>query len=790
MKIKYKFLIIGAFISLACGPDLPIYEFYSLFYNDTAANEKYKDYSYGGNNIYLNYNDYYDDPELKDDDLVHDAIMQSWVDYTGNKFKIDAVNLGFGGNKDFILKLDKIGKKNAAKYMGFYNECKSILISELPYDEEEQKKIKLSATQFYSNAKPLLAAEPDPFLIERYLYLMSRLDIKTNEKTDFVELYKKYESKLDQKSPLYPLLKSNYAGSLRKTGNLSEAFYLFSQIFHDYPSQANRAFRSIADYKIPYSSDVDKLCKNEAEKANVYALMSLQPKIDGLPFIQKIYNAKPDYDNLDLLFNREINKMEQMYFSTKKKRFDYWEKNKDQSKAGGTQLKKLHEFADNVIKENKRDLSFWHLSNSYFHLLNNNAASARQSLGLASPNKKINARQIEALGLCIDLNDPLIKDDASIAKLIGRIKPLRQIKRMEDASMLLHCGELLRSKLSIAQSTKIESKSSIFSGCNKTKEVKVDYSQGNKARLFAIELLTSFQSDSMSYALFGQERQVVYDRTKLDYLEAFEMGFLNNPPTNAIDQGLYSAIELDKDGFYKALGRKYVLARNFEKAALAYSKLSKEGLASLDYYNSSNGNDPLLQLQRKIPNASAYCKEIAESKKLAESGNEEAILKYATHLYNVSYYGNAWLLSKSYKSSSEPKDQREYPTGWSDDYMAEQYYTLTDINQLISQSKIKDKELQAKLAYLQLYMEPAKLNIAYHKLRNAYWNTYPEYNEENNSAYEKWEKEGTAMDDKHNSEYTALMTKLFNVYYLKYKETAYGNKVIRECVTIHEYIGD
>jgi hypothetical protein len=790
MKIKYRFLIIGAFIALACGPDLPIYEFYSLFYNDLAATDKNKDYSYGRNNIYLSYNDYYDDPEQEDDDLVHDAIIQSWVDYTGNKIKRDEVNLGFGGNKDFVLQLDKIGKKNAAKYMEFYNESKSTLLTEVPYEQAEQKKIEQSASQFYSSAKSLLANETDPFLIERYLYLMSRLDMKTNEKTDFVQQYKKHESKLDQKSPIYPLLKSNYAGSLRKIGNLSESFYLFSQIFHDYPNQANRGFRSIADYKIPYSSDVDKLCKNEAEKANVYALISLQPKIDGLPFIEKIYNAKPDYDNLDLIFNREINKMEKMYFSTKKKRFEYWEKTNDQTKAGSTQLKKLQEFAEKVIKENKRDVSFWHLSNSYFHLLNNNAEAARQSLGLASPNKKINARQVDALGLYIDLNDPLIKDDASIAKLIGKIKPLRQIKRMEDASMLLHCGELLRSKLSIAQSPKIESKSSFFSGCNKSKAVDVDYSLENKARLFAIELLTSFQRDSMTFALFGQGRQVVYDTTKLDYLEAFEMGFLNRTPTNAIDQSLYAAMELDKDGFYKALGRKYVLARNFDKAALAFSKLSKEGMASLDYYNSSNGNDPLLQLQRKIPNASAYCKEIAESKKLAESGNEEAILKYATHLYNVSYYGNAWLLSKSYKSSSEPKDQREYPTGWTDDYMNERYYTLTDINQLISQSKIKDKELQAKLAYLQLYMEPAKLNIAYHKIRSAYWNTYPEYNEENNSAYEKWEKEGTIMEAKHNSEYAALMTKLFNVYYLKYKETAYGNKVIRECATIHEYIGD
>jgi hypothetical protein len=790
MKIKHRLLILGAFIALACGPDLPIYEFYSLFYNDLAANEKNKDYSYGRNNIYLNYNDYYNDPELKDDDLVHDAIIQSWVNYTGNKIKSDAVNLGFGGNKNFILQLDKIGKKNAAKYMAFYNECKSNLLSELPYEEVEQKTIEQSASQFYSNAKSLLANETDPFLIERYLYLMSRLDMKTNEKTDFVQQYKKHESKINQKSPIYPLLKSNYAGSLRKSGNLSEAFYLFSQIFHDYPSQANRAFRSIADYKIPYSSDVDKICMNEAEKANVYALIALQPKIEGLPFIEKIYNAKPDYGNLDLIFNREINKMEKMYFSTKKKRFDYWEKTDVQTKAGSTQLKKLQEFADKVIKENKRDVSFWHLSNSYFHLLNNNAAAARQSLGLASPNKKINARQIDVLKLYIDLNDPLIKDDASIAKLIEKIKPLRQIKRMEDASMLLHCGELLRSKLSIAQSPKVESKSSIFSGCNKTKAVDVDYSQENKARLFAIELLTSFQRDSMTYALFGQSRQVVYDTTKLDYLEAFEMGFLNKTPANAIDKSLYASMELDIDGFYKALGRKYVLARNFDKAALAFSKLSKEGMASLDYYNSSNGNDPLLQLQRKIPNASEYCKAIAESKKLAESGNEQAILKYATHLYNVSYYGNAWLLSKSYRSTSEPKDQREYPTGWTDDYMNERYYTLTDINQLISQSKIKDKEIQAKLAYLQLYMEPAKLNIAYHKLRSAYWNTYPEYNEENNSAYEKWEKEGTAMDDKHNSEYTALMTKLFNVYYLNYRETAYGNKVIRECATIHEYIGD
>lgn len=785
---KYaKLIILGTFVMMACGPYLPFHEFYSLFYNDVASPDKNKIYNYYSNNYY-DYNDYYNWEELKEgEDSVLVAMNYEWEKYTKGKIKALVFEETFsdrGKHSALVNQLVKSGRKESGEYLTLLWESK-LYINDLMdyYNSNDKSDSKLSLIEIYNKCVNNISVTKDKFLIERYLYLISKIELQVEGLNELIGLYEMNQSKLDKNSAIYPKLVNNYAGCLYRSDRKAESFYHYAQLFYQYPILRENTFKSIKAYEIPFTKEVEKYCKTNDELANVYAMAAIQPKIDGLPFIEQIYAKNPNHELIELIFNREINKMEQMYFSSFKKKFEYWGHVDLNDKGGKEQLKRLQNLCNKVIDEKKINLTFWYLSNSYFHFLNDSVELARSSLLLAQPTNKVSKEQIERLRLMIDLADNKITSDTDISNLISKFAELRKVNRMEDASLLNHCGLLLKKKLKLYETYIPKESKSIFSGCNDQRLKKVEFTKNQKARLFAVDLLTSFSKDTMTYAygLFVNARQILYDTTTIDFLLAFENIFINSYSMNRFDKNLLSAIQFDNDGFYTALGRKFVLNRDFEKAASSFSKISKESLSYVNTNYKLSYTDSLLDYVMPEKDLIEYCKKVEKMKKLAESGQELAIFEYAMHLYNLSYHGKSWILSKSYRSSYEPKEYGDHPTGWTDNYMPGKYYNLTDITQFLNQHPVRDKEINAKLDYLKICISKIHASMKYKNQIDSFFRINPGYGYDTKEKLDKIEKES-------NEDYVSTMKIYFNNYITVHRNTSYGKRVLKECSTASYYI--
>jgi len=111
-------------------------------------------------------------------------------------------------------------------------------------------------------------------------------------------------------SPIEGWALSQYAGAIHGTGDHRTSSYLFSRVFDEYPSRRVQAW-----YSFDVRSDGDwqavlDLCKNDSERANVYAMRAISPDAIAIEDMRRIQALEPGSEQLDLLLVREINKIE------------------------------------------------------------------------------------------------------------------------------------------------------------------------------------------------------------------------------------------------------------------------------------------------------------------------------------------------------------------------------------------------------------------------------------------------------------------------------------------------
>ncbi len=103
---------------------------------------------------------------------------------------------------------------------------------------------------------------------------------------------------------------SQYAGAIHGTGDHRTSSYLFSRVFDDYPSRRVQAWLSFDVRSDEDWQAVLDLCKNDSERANVYAMRAISPDAIAIEDMRRIQALEPGSEQLDLLLVREINKIE------------------------------------------------------------------------------------------------------------------------------------------------------------------------------------------------------------------------------------------------------------------------------------------------------------------------------------------------------------------------------------------------------------------------------------------------------------------------------------------------
>ncbi len=364
---------------IGCGPGIDPYDYYTSFFQPGAHGAPaFRPFYYTG------YSFLYDETEPVS---PADELAKEWAAYFGSPVTAkDAKNFVTGfALKDVRSLYNNIDKKQAAPLpdsvkrnsMSAYFINKKDLegLGYLIYAKQVEPFVtgdynnweainrdSLKMDKWLKNGQQLYDAAKDPFYKLKYGYQVLRLAHYSGRYHDAIQLYDNYIAGNNTISVLQPMSVALKAGALLNTGQANEAAYLFSQAFAASDVKKISNFISFK-WAIDPRKDRDSylaLCKSNEEKANMLGLFALNSASAEIAVLDRIYKLQPDSKVLPLLIVREINKLEERYYTPAlnkqpggKPFFYTWETDQTDSllNEGRLQTKALQDLLDLKIQD-------------------------------------------------------------------------------------------------------------------------------------------------------------------------------------------------------------------------------------------------------------------------------------------------------------------------------------------------------------------------------------------------------------------------------------------------------
>ena len=250
------------------------------------------------------------------------------------------------------------------------------------------------------------------YLRLRYAYQIVRLAHYAKDYELAVELYDYCRPKADNEPSIidYWLL-GHKAGALRALGNNVESAYLFSLIFENCPSKRESAYRSFRINNDEEWKQCLLLCKNDHERATLYAMRAAASESHAQEEMAHIYELDPQNPHLETLLVREMKKLEKNLlglgwndFKAHNKRYH------DIPKPwAGNYVIDLQAFVRRVLEDGQlSNLSLWKIAEGYLELLAGDYYQANRTLKEAGEMLKSKDKalkdQLEVFQLALEIS--------------------------------------------------------------------------------------------------------------------------------------------------------------------------------------------------------------------------------------------------------------------------------------------------------------------------------------------------------------------------------------------------
>lgn len=340
-----KFLIVS--INLVClalpynmigcaGGDDDPYDYYVSFYNKQITDAKGFEPFYYTNTQFL-----YKEKETID---FGASTAAEWVTYSNNAFSTadakafmtqyarkDLSNLYFDLEKNQTPQVpDSVSRNGMTKFfstgkdfeaLGYVLYAKQVEPNVTgdwtawePISRDKDKMGKL-----IKNGQQLHAAAKNNFIKLRLAYQVLRLAHYSGRYQECIQFYDELVKPNTTQSMLQDQCLSLKAGSLLRLGQRNEAAYLFSQLFSK--SEVKRISNYMSfDWSVKRFDENNRkavlaLCKTDLEKANLLGLFALGSNRNELNTLKRIQQMAPTSPLLEILVIREMNKLEEYYFT-------------------------------------------------------------------------------------------------------------------------------------------------------------------------------------------------------------------------------------------------------------------------------------------------------------------------------------------------------------------------------------------------------------------------------------------------------------------------------------------
>ncbi len=365
---------------------------------------------------------YYTEDALRDaDDIAKEmqktANIISWKYHFGNRIsERDIAELLYGdafksivleGNERFHRHLKPLTIKHSNRLIRKWNE--GAYLDELNYLayahvcephclqttewSKGSKDVNPQVKQLIEDGKLGYASTNVGFLKLRYAYQMVRLAQYQGKYEEAIALFERYAvAVLGASQEIGGWVVGNYAGCLTRTKRPVEAAYAFSRQYAASPSrrmQAQYAWRIRSDREW---RQLMRLCKNDVEKADNYALRALS--YNSVPYddMRMMQQLDPGREDLDLILVREINKLEEeMLGPIAFGSVDFENKLRDQRRA--PKARKRIAILDDLVMQSIAQkqayhLPLWQIAHCYLQFLRGEFSAAREGLENLLPSLK------------------------------------------------------------------------------------------------------------------------------------------------------------------------------------------------------------------------------------------------------------------------------------------------------------------------------------------------------------------------------------------------------------------
>lgn len=758
---------------LACGPSPMDYaEYFSLFYPENANTPAAtKPYYFSTNFLNEEPHFYEETPSPKAETVEETENINAWETYLKSKVSRDVIKSSLYGESKLSLLASKVSAfdKAASLYLVFAQETEAATPHKVNYWEESPAIDSLKIVDLIERADEGFQNTTNDFLRERYLFQKIKLNGEIGQYDKLIDDFAANSSAIKKKSFISNWSKSRVAGATMALGDTANAVFMFAQIFNDCPSRRYQADLSVRRLNPKFFTEALELATKSDEKANVLALQGIQPLQDGLEILEKMHDLNPNHPLLELVFAREINKNEMAFFADKNStvygNFDnYYDENYkiDQSKVdaqrkeGETYLEKLLSFSEKLSSEGKvENPQFWKLSTAYFLYLKNENGRALELLNgiKVGGNPKLK-KQVEFL--TFEMMDKTPSDQTE-QKMLNTVASFAEIKEFRDNNLLLKMSETLANYYS---NKKEEKKSGWFWSCSDD-----DGRKGNLVKAFLAHSIAAGSDYGTGYQI-GTSHNALIDTCSIDFLEKL-IEFTQNKNLNINDKKLIELSNLEFDYMNLALARRQVLDSEFEDASETLKLIPAQTLSAngFDENFASQAKDINLGKAQAKETPVVFVKKLADLKAKTRQKDASAVdwYEYGKGLYNLSYYGQAWILTHRGKSTADLEYQDEIKTD---------YYLTENARKAFEKALAlnPEKEFAAKVCYAGALCE-----------RNQY---LVKYYSEKPDDYSQSESYFAKMGKTELPKYRTFFTKLWK----NYKDTQYQKMVLKECETYANFV--
>jgi hypothetical protein len=666
----------------ACGGDYdPEGAYFSFFQNNLTNDDSYRPFYY--TSFYKYYTDY--DYYYGDNRDTTDANVAEWKVRMGGNMRDKDVyqfvygyphsqlsNLYYHLEKQQPLTIPDSVKRNGMTqwfiqkqdlemlgYIMYAKKCEPHVIAGDydPWDVQSIRRDVPAMNKLMKSGQQLFAAAKNDWVKLRYAYQVLRLSHYSGQYQRTVQLYDSLVKPL-QAVPgiMQDRCLALAAGAERKVDQPYQAAIGFATVF-----DRSYELRQMAELNYSWIEKADRnqllrACPDNHLRSVVWTLEGLgQPEYDT-ECLEQAWKNDPTAKVLPLLLTREINKLEEGYYSQKLLQergfaggwnYFYFLSAPDQNQRESLEkeqrhLQKLTVLAENIAKDKKvTEPAYWSTGAAYLNLLQDKTKQADKLLAKAEKQNPSAAIQ-QQIGL-IQLLSAIRSAktiDAGMEQKMYKAFTLMETRFPKSTETARSFCDALNTMVATRYLRQGDTTKAVL--CyNKAETASSNrYSEGAAPS-------TPKKIEELSGYYWDMSGMVLNEMMSISGIQRMKT-FLAKPSKNDFEKWLLKSNVYDADMLNELEGTKNLRMLDFAAAQQALSASGKwrdavyvnPFVARLRDQQESEDQDGENMLSKE-----AYAKRMAELQKNLQSkdnGFAKAAFEYANGLYNISYYGKSW----------------------------------------------------------------------------------------------------------------------------------------------------